>query len=51
MKPTVGQRSTLVFSVDNTVEMLETTRTYAARITNQQQVRDALDQYGFSVSK
>ncbi|MFQ3293220.1 MAG: putative transposase [Halobacteriales archaeon] len=31
--------------------MLETTRTYVAKITNYQQVRDDLDQYGFSASK
>ncbi|MCD2200704.1 transposase [Halobacterium sp. KA-4] len=31
--------------------MLETTRTYVARITNHQQVRDDLDQCGFSASK
>ncbi len=31
--------------------MLETTRTYVARITNHEQVRDDLDQCGFSASK
>ena len=31
--------------------MLETTRTYVAKITNHGQVRDDLDQCGFSVSK
>jgi putative transposase len=31
--------------------MLETTRTYVAHITNHQQVRDDLDQCGFSASK
>ena len=31
--------------------MLETTRTYVARITNHSQVRDDLDQCGFSASK
>jgi putative transposase len=31
--------------------VLETTRTYVARITNHSQVRDDLDQCGFSVSK
>ncbi len=31
--------------------MLETTRTYVARITNHGQVRDGLDQCGFSASK
>ncbi|MEZ3145115.1 RNA-guided endonuclease InsQ/TnpB family protein [Halobaculum sp. MBLA0143] len=31
--------------------MLETTRTYVARITNHRQVRDDLDQCGFSASK
>ena len=31
--------------------MLETTRTYVAKITNHSQVRDDLDQCGFSASK
>ncbi len=31
--------------------MLETTRTYVARIMNHQQVRDDLDHCGFSASK
>ena len=31
--------------------MLETTRTYVAHITNHSQVRDDLDQCGFSASK
>jgi putative transposase len=31
--------------------MLETTRTYVARITNHEQIRDDLDQCGFSASK
>ena len=31
--------------------MLETTRTYVARITNHSQVRDDLDQCGFSASR
>ena len=31
--------------------MLETTRTYVARITNHSQVRDDFDQCGFSASK
>ena len=35
----------------NTVRMLETTRTYVARVTNHSQVRDDLDQCGFAASK
>ena len=31
--------------------MLETTRTYVAKITNHQQVRDDLDTCGFAASK
>jgi len=52
IRPVIGSFNILLTITDYEHRtMLETTRTYVAKITNHQQVRDDLDACGFAASK